>query len=71
MVITTELFIGVERLNPLKNINIFITIPKREQSTSRFQSFKSIFSVGYAKEKIQNNNAAPETRNNIKPKGSI
>ena len=67
IVITTELFMGVDRLNPLKNINIFSTIPKKAQPIIRSQSFLSTFSEGKKKEIIQNKIAAPNTRNNIKP----
>ena len=44
IVITTELFIGVDRLNPLKNIVMFKTIPKKAHAIMRYQSLLSTFS---------------------------
>ena len=70
-VIITELFIGVERLNPLKKASIFRAIPKKAQIANRNQSRRSIFSGGRKKLIIQKINAAPETRNKIKPNGWI
>ena len=37
-VITTELLIGVERLNPLKNISMLIVIPNNPQAKKRSMS---------------------------------
>lgn len=71
MVAITELLMGVERLNPLKNINILITIPKTAQINNLGQSLDLIFSLGPKKLISQNNAAAPLTRSMINPKGSM
>ena len=68
-VIMTELLIGVDKLNPLKKASIFKTMPKNAQAINLNQSRCAIFSEGKNKLIIQNTNAAPDTRNNIKPKG--
>lgn len=70
-VIITELLMGVERLNPLKKASIFKAIPKNAQAINRNQSRRSTFSEGKKRLIIQKTNAAPDTRNNIKPKGLI
>ena len=71
IVIETALFIGVDRLNPLKNINMFSTIPKMAHAKMRHQSLVSIFSDFVNKLKIQKRIAAPPTRRTINPKGWI
>ena len=70
-VITTELFIGVDKLSPLKNIVIFRAIPKKAQAIIRTQSRRSILSEGKNKLSNQNTEAAPRTRKRINPNGFI
>ena len=66
-VITTELLMGVESSNPLKNMFMFSTIPKKAQANILQKSFLSNFSVGYSKLMSQKSKAAPLTRKRIKP----
>ena len=67
MVIKTALFIGVESDNPLKNIFMLTTMPKRAQPIKRTTSFLLIFSLGNQKLMSQNKMAAPKTRSKINP----
>ena len=67
----TELFIGVERLNPLKKKSIFITIPKTAHPRILGQSEFAIFSLGAKKLIAQKRSAAPVTLSKMNPKGSI
>ena len=69
VVTNTELLMGVERSNPLKNASILIDIPNKAQIKSRPQSFLSIFSLGPRKEIPQKSAVAPKTRIIINPKG--
>jgi len=66
-VMSTALFMGVERDRPLKNMSILMTIPKMAQLKIRNQSFFSIRSLGAQKLISQNKIAAPETRSRINP----
>ena len=68
-VITTELLMGVERLSPLKNINILRVMPKNAHEIILSQSPRSIFSEGKKKLISQNNNNAPLILNRINPNG--
>lgn len=69
IVIITALFMGVERLSPLKNINIFITIPKIAHAIILGQSSFFIRSLGPLKLISRNKRKAPLTLKKIKPNG--
>lgn len=71
IVIIIELLIGVERLNPLKNMSILMTIPKIAHKKIRFQSLKAMRSFGPHKLISQNKIEAPTTLKKMNPKGLI
>ena len=70
-VIIIEPLIGVDKLNPLKSIVIFMDIPNRPQAIKRSISLLSIFSEGKNKLNSKKRTAAPLIRKKANPKGSI
>lgn len=69
MVMMTEEFIGVDKLKPLKENNILITIPKIAQAIILGQSRRCMGSYFVNILTNQNKIPAPVTLSRIKPKG--
>ena len=69
MVTITDELIGVDRLKPLKNPNIFIDIPNTAQAINLGQSRLKIGSDFTNILINQNRIAAPKTLSSINPKG--
>lgn len=71
IVTITEEFIGVDKLKPLNEKSILMTIPNAAQPKMRSQSLRWIFSEGNNRLMHQNRRHAPKTLSITKPNGWI